>query len=428
MRSIFLLLIFTLFLASDSLDSLINYAIKHSPIIKSTIADIKIASLKRERAKRAQFGNIDLVASYTHYNIERTLAPLPPSAMKSKEPITVTKDIYSWGVNYSVALFVGFAQVESIKISELAKRLASKKLHLTKEELVFNIKNLYLSILAQKELLAANISYLNALRRVLKVVSYQVELGKKAQIDKIKTSAEISQLKAQIESIKGNIQITKETLGALVGRKVGKINRIKIKIKRFSNRNLKRALKKVPYLDKIKIEDISIKKAQRMIRKSRSKRYPQVFLNAYYGKNYGEDIYLDKWDNKEVWQAGINIKYNLIDFGQNSLEIEEAKVEKLKAQLKKVQKLLDLKRDITKVFEKIKINYSLYLANRENYKLAQKAYEIELTRYKNALSTVNDLLIAKAKAQLALAKIIESKYEYQKSIYLLDYILERGVK
>ena len=56
MRSTFLLLIFTLFLASDSLDSLINYAIKHSPIIKSTIADIKIASLKRERAKRAQFG------------------------------------------------------------------------------------------------------------------------------------------------------------------------------------------------------------------------------------------------------------------------------------------------------------------------------------------------------------------------------------
>ena len=59
--------------------------------------------------------------------------------------------------------------------------------------------------------------------------------------------------------------------------------------------------------------------------------------------------------------------------------------------------------------------------------LSKKSEIIEKVRYENDAATLNDLLLAKGKRQLADARLIESKYNYKKSIYYLDYLLERGM-
>jgi len=60
--------------------------------------------------------------------------------------------------------------------------------------------------------------------------------------------------------------------------------------------------------------------------------------------------------------------------------------------------------------------------------LSRKTQRIEKERYESGVSTINDFLLSIAQKELARAKTIQSKYNYQKSIYYLDYILERGVK
>lgn len=428
MKRVFVgVLFFAILAKAESLNSIIDYALKHSPVVRSSIADIKAAQYKRKSAQASKFGEIDLVGSVTHYNIERTLAPLPPSAMKSPTPITTTKDIYSIGVNYSVALFTGFAQTEAIKISSLAATMAKAKLRLTKEQVVFNIKSLYLSILAQQELLNAQYSYLKALKRLNSIIKQEVKLGRKAQIDAIKMESEIYATNAQIEALKANINITKATLSSLVGKKITKVNRLKIRVKR-PRYSVQRLYTKVLSLNKIKLEDMALLKAKHQIKKAKAAKYPQVALNAYAGKNYGQDIHTDNWDNESIWQVGVNVKYNLIDFGKTNAQIEEAKVERLKAAIKKEQTMLDIKKQIIEATQKIKLSYANYISDSSNYKVSKKAQEIEYVRYKNELSTINDLLLAKARANLALAKLIESKYNYKKSIYYLDYVMERGVK
>jgi len=415
------------FAVSSSLKELENYALTHSLLIKKTKTELNLANIRYKKAKVSQFGQIDLVGSYTHYNIERTLAPLPPSAMKSPIPPTTTKDIYSIGINYSVPLFTGFAQTEAINISQLAKKIANAKLKLTKEQLIFNIRSLYLAILAQKEFLKAQINYLKALKKLKKITDLEVKLGKKANIDSLKIKSEIFAQKAKIEAIKANINITKAALSSVVGKDVKKVAAIKFKIKK-PRYLVNKLYNKVLALSKVKLQDFAIAKANREIKKAKSSKYPQVALNAYAGKNYGKDIRTNNWDNESIWQVGVNVKYNFIDFGKSSLEVQEAKVKKLQAKLQKTQTMLDVKKDLIAAIEQIKLQYANYLANAANYKLAKKAENIELTRYKSNLSIINDLLIAKAKSQLALAKKIEAKYNYQKAKYNLDFVIEQGVK
>ncbi len=425
MKRIFLLMFTSGFLWAESLDSLIDYALKNSTLIKQTKANVELSRLKHKESRIKRFGEIDALGSYTHYNIERTLAPLTPSVMKSPTPITTSKDIYSLGANYTVPLFTGFAQTRDIQIQNISKEMAKIKLKLTKEELIYNIRSLYLTILSLKEILKAQNSYIKALKKLNKTIAYKVKLGKKAQIDLLKSKADLQEALANKTSLISNIKITKATLSSLVGKTVTDIDPLSFEIskKEYITDEL---FQKIPSTSKMRVEELNLQKSDKMIQKSKAALYPQIALNAYYGKNFGEDIHTDDWDSEEIYQIGLNAKYNLIDFGKSDINIQKAKIAKLQAKLKKEQTLLDLKKSIIKATSNIEKSYALYKNSYQRYILSKKAEDIENIRYQNNASTIDDLLLAKAKTMLAKAKLIEGKYNYQKNIYYLDYILERG--
>jgi len=77
-------------LFGSSLPALISYGLKHSPAIQVAKAQTRLSRLSREASKAARYGEFNLVGDYTHYNIEHTLAPLPPGATASATPITTT--------------------------------------------------------------------------------------------------------------------------------------------------------------------------------------------------------------------------------------------------------------------------------------------------------------------------------------------------
>ena len=427
MKHIFYLFLFISVINASSLNELVDYATNNSPLIKQAKADLKLASLKQKSKQVERFGEFNLVGDITRYNIERTLAPLPPSAMKSPTPITTAKTIYSIGLNYSVPLFTGFAQTRDIEISKIAKSLSNIKVKLTKEEIAYNVKSLYLTVLSLKAILRAQNSYVNALNSLKKIVKQDVILGKKAEVDLLKIEQEIEMAKVDRELTKSNIEIAKASLSVVVGKKVGKLKPIKVRVKR-DRYSINSLLNRVANLSKIQAEDLAIAKSNKVIQKANAANYPQIRLNGYIGKNYGKDIKTDEWDNKTLWQVGVKMQYNVVDFGKRDLNIQQAKVAKLKASIKKQQTILNVKKQLIEAVSKIKLSYQEYLGNTATLRLAKKAASIEEVRYKNGVSTINDLLLAKAQAQLAAAKSIKSRYDYKKSKYYLDYVLEVGAR
>jgi len=427
MKKLLLIGLLSLSLYAETMQELINYATQQSSVIKQRQADLTLAALKRQESHLQKFGEINAVGDYTHYNIERTLAPLVPSAIVGGSPVTTSKDIFSAGIRYSVPLFTGFAQTRQVEIDEIAQTLSHIRLQLSKEELAFNIRSLYLAILAQKEILQAQKRYSAALQRLSRQTAYEVKLGKKAQIDLLKVRSDLETSRMQESVISTNIETTKASLWALVGKKVKKIEPLKIKVSKPRYRAAT-LYKRISALSKVKAEEMALKKAQKLIEKSNAAKLPQVNLAAYAGKNYGEDIATGKWDNETLWQVGVNVSYNLVDFGKRDIATQKAKIARMQAVFKKEQTLLDLKKLITQGVEKLKQRYAEYKGNLSRYALSKKAQEIEAVRYNNDASTMNDLLLAKAKTWLAQAKLIESKYNYQKSKYYIDYLMERGVE
>jgi len=427
MRQLFLLLFLLVSMYADTLNGLIGYANKHSTIVKQNQAQLTLSELKRKESRVQQFGEFNLVGDYTHYNIERTLAPLVPSSISSGAPITTSKDIYTAGVRYAVPLFTGFAQTRQVEIDNISKQMSQASLKLTKEQLAFNIRSLYLSVLAQQEIHKAQHIYRKALQKLSKQIAYEVKVGKKAKIDLLKARSDVQSAQTQEDILASNIEATKASLSALVGKHVGRLRPIKIKVKK-PHYSINKLYAKAMYLSKVEVENMALKKADKMIDKSRASSLPQVNLSGYAGKNYGKDISTNSWDNEDIWQVGVNVSYNLVDFGKRNIATQQAKIAKMKAGFKKEQTLLDLKKLLTQGVEKVKQSYTQYLGNNTQYRLSKKAQDIEQVRYNNDASTLNDLLLAKGKTWLAQAKVIESKYNYQKSKFYIDYLMERGAK
>ncbi len=427
MSRILYIFLFTVPLFSSTLNGLIQYATQHSTVVKQSQAQIERAYIKREESRVQQYGSLDLVGDYTHYNTPRTLAPLTPTAIGAGVPITTTQDLFSAGITYNVPLFTGFAQTRQIEIDDIASQMSRAKARLTKEQLVYNIRSLYLSVLAQKEILNAQRTYTHALKKLTKQIAYEVKVGKKAKIDLFKAQSDAQASQTQQEILSANIEMTKATLSALVGKKIEELTPLAIKIQKPSY-SVSKLYAQVSGLVKVEMDTMALRKADKAIAKSKSTKLPQMNFSSYVGKNYGEDLVSNEWDNETLWQVGVNVKWNLVDFAKRDLGVQQAKIAKMEATFKKEQTLLDLRKLLTQGVEKIKQSYAEYRGNSTQLRLSKKSEQIEKVRYENDAATLNDLLLAKGKRQLAQAKLIESRYNYKKSIYYLDYLLERGVK
>ncbi len=433
MIRILTILLLSMPLFGSTLDSLIAHAMKHSTVVKKSQAQIDLAQYNREESTSAQFGSIDLVGSYTRFNLPRTLIPLTPATIATDaKAVATTKNLFSTGVMYSIPLFTGFAQTRQVEMDSLATRLSQSKLSLTKEQLAYNVASLYLSALALQDMTHAQKKHVNALKKLKTMISKEVEFGKKAQIDLLKSENDLYGNIAYLEVIKGNIVITKASLASLVGMdNIGSMQPIHVSVKK-PNYSINKLLNESFSLNKVVIADLNIKKAGKGIEMSESSLFPQVSLNSYYGYNYGENdssnFYSGEFENEKNWQVGVNATWTLFDFGKRDAVTQKAKIARMQAEFDKQQTLLDLKKSLIEASEKMKQEYANYQSTVKQYTLAKKSEKIENVRYDNGVSTINDLLYAKSQTHLASAKLIESKYNYQKGKFYMDYLLERGVK
>ncbi len=420
-------------LFSSTLDGLIAHAMKHSTVVKQSQAEIELAQSRTEESQAAHYGDIDLVASYTHFNLPRTLVPITPVAiLDDPYGVATTKNLMNAGVMYSVPLFTGFAQTRQVEIDAIAANISQSKLSLTREQLVYNVASLYLTILSLQDMTSAQRKHVETLRQLEEMISNEVKFGKKPSIDLLKAKNDLQGNESYLEVLKGNIAITKASLSSLVGMdRIGTIEPIKVSVKK-PRYSINKLLGESDSLDRVIIADLNLEKAGKSIEKSEASLLPQVTFNSFYGGNYGENdssnAYSGEFESEKTWQFGVNAKWTLIDFGKRDASIQQAKIEHMKAEFDKHQMLLDLKKSLIEASEKMKQEYANYQSNLTQLTLAKKSEVIENVRYDNGVSTINDLLYAKSQTHIATAKLIESKYNYRKGKFYLDYLLERGVR
>jgi outer membrane protein TolC len=416
----FILLIFNISEAT-TINELIDAGLANSSIIKRDRLQTELIEAKREESRAKKFGEINMVGSYTHYNLPRTLAPIVPSSLSPNSSIETTKDLFSTGVRYSVPLFTGGLLKEQIAIDALSKTISQKRAKLNREELIYNIRSLYLSGLSFQELIESQKGYIETLERLKDTIKISVELGKKAKIDLIKSQNSIEEANGKLARLESSLKMIKSTLITTTHiDTIGYFEPIVVdmSIDIESDRD-----EDYGSLERFRLQDLEIEKRNRAISKIEATNRPQVGANSYIGYNYDIDNSLN---SELLWQIGLSLKWNIFDFDKSSAEIEQAKIAKLQATVQKEATTEGFKKLLAKAINRIDIALADHKTDISTLNLLQESQKIEEARYSAGVATINDLLLAKAKTELTKSKLIESEYNYQNGVYYLEYLLERG--
>lgn len=422
-KNLFFMMMVSFSVNAMTLDDSIRLALDNSVQLKKTDLDSRMTSLKIAEKESLGLGIIRLEGSYDHYNLPRTLGTITPSTMSYDTPST--KDLYTAGIRYSVPLFTGYALTNDVKVSELERQKHFITGKLSRQQIIYNVKNVYLSILALQERKSSMETYRSAQAALVRQVEKEVELGRKAYIDLLKGKSDLIGIGAQVDTIAKNIDILEATLEYLTGSKADRLEPIDIAVvePRFTGEN-------VEGLERLRLLDLSMMTIERKIAIQESRSYPQVAFRSYYGQNMGfndsENPNSGDFNNQEIWSAGITVQYDLFDFGARSSSVESTRIEKLKTSLERDDLVREIRLELKSAMAKTHQAMAGYESAKASFELLEKSTEIEQVRYENGAIDINDLLLIRAQKEMTKANLIESKYDYQRSIHYIEYLLEEG--
>ena len=422
---IFTTLLLTIPMAATTLPELIESGLNNNSLMKKTDLQIELMEAKKAESKAKKFGEVDVVGSYTHYNLPRTLAPIVPSSLSPTSSVNTTEDLFSTGVQYSVPLFTGGALEQQVQIDKLGKKVGESRKKLSREELIYNIRSLYLSALSLQELERSQQTYVEALAKLRDMIVAGVEVGKRAKIDQLKAENDLQGAKGQVLVTQSSLRMLKSTLESLTYKEITSFEPIDVQVSTTGESTFEES--SLDKLERFKLQDLEIAKSDKMIAKVHASSKPQVALAAYAGYNYDLDQ-IDPFESDGLWQIGLNVKWDVFDFGATSSRVQQAKIAKLQAIADKDATTEGYKKLFANAQNEITKAKANYLTNQSQYNLLQESERIEQARYDVGVSTLNDLLLAKSKTALADSQMIQSKYAYQNGLFYLDYLLERGEK
>jgi outer membrane protein TolC len=407
-----LLSLFAITIQALTLDEAIELGLKNSPDFLMQQNTILLTQEATKLKKSSNYGKVALRGSYTLYNIPRTLSPIVPPLQPG---IITSDDISSLGVAYDVNLFSGFSGLRDVEIASLSEDAARIALKLSREQLIYNIRSLYLKILSLKSQKNGAFAYQNALKKLYNIVDVGVKVGKKPKVDLLKVKADLESAHVGTKELEINIEILKATLASIIG--VDKVTNIE-DIKTDTDTQLEDY--DIKSLSRYQLSLIEEQKGAKKLKNAKSSYYPNLNLNGYYGNNYGES------ERDEIWQVGLGLNWVLFVFGSRTAKVQKAKIEQLQSTLQAKKVELALTKDLYEAKAKIDIAVRKLQSAKTELALVKETTKIEKMRYKQGVGTIYDVLFSQSRHQNTISKEINAKYALQSAIFYYKYITENG--
>jgi len=410
MKKSLLLAMTALSLQALTLDEAIETGLKNSPDFLMQQNKILLSEKAKDLKNASNYGKLALKGSYTHYNIPRTLTPIVPPISPG---ILTSEDIGSLGVAYDVVLFSGFSGMRDVEIASLSTDASKIALKLSREQLTYNIRSLYLKVLSLKSQKNAATAYQEALTKLEKIVALSVKIGKKPKVDHLKVRADLIAASVGIKELESNIDILKATLASVMGvENITPLSPIKTNFTQEQNSEDAKSL------SRYQLNLINEKKSDKQLKNAKSSYFPMISANGYYGDNFAEGTH----DN--IWQVGLGLNWVMFDFGARSSKVQKAKIEKLQSTLETRKTELTLMRELKESKSKVEIAASKLKSAKAELALVDESTKIEEMRYKQGVGTIYDLLFSRSRQQSTLSKEINAKYTLQSAIFYYKYITE----
>jgi len=398
-----------------SIEDVFLHVEKNNLSLQASSLNQEKAILKTQQVQNSHFGTLALNGNYTHYNDDRTLAPMTPPIAPN---IPTDDRILSLGASYRVVLFDGFGMRQDVEIAKLGSAMAALQYNQTIWSLKRNVVSLYMAGLKLQQNKTLQIEHLDALKKLETIIKEEEKIGKRAQVEVIQIETERMRASAGLAQIDGELSNVLLTIERLMNTKT-KIN--------FLDPIAMEDVKTLPSIIDSEVEQTSpiqmakmqISQAQRAYNKTKSSNLPKVTFETLYSRNYGDG------EHEDIYQASLGFQWIAFDFGVRNKQIEQARLEHLKTTIEaqnQKELLLTSLAQAQNSTQKAQESYNLAI---QEAKLAKVVESIEYEKLKEGVITMQSYLLQNVASHRARVNVQSAKYTLLESIYHYLILLEK---
>ncbi|MFA8299660.1 MAG: TolC family protein [Hyphomicrobiales bacterium] len=402
-----------------SLKECINRTIEHNPNIRMALEDEKIASIDRKIVLSSGLPQINANSAIVD-NIKLQKVLLPGElmgqpgqdiAISMGSKFNVDTKIEASQLLYSHTYFIG---LKAAKTSQELYELVTKS---TKEELIFQVSNLYYNILIvneNKKIVENNLKRLNKIHEINKA-RYESELVNKLDLNRVEVS--INELKANNLILESNIQTLYNNLKLLMGTSLEEEFTVEDNDLGLKLSDSKNAL---PQLDlglntNYLLSNKKLELRGLQIKAEKSERVPTLAAFGSIGSTamtseFSDISNSDKWFGSSM--VGLKLQIPIFNGFRINNKVRKAKKEYAKAQIEQENLTKKMKSDYRNAVSSLSASWQAFISKKENVNLAKDLFDQSLMIYSEGLLSLTDLLEIEQQLVEAEVKLSEQQYKY----------------
>ncbi len=389
-----------------SLKQAIQMAIENNPGIKAKQSQIKQAQAKNKQVKSSFLPQVNVLSKYFYANNLPNFYPLlgkPIPIMGQNGPTgeqvilhpmapypDLSRDVLTMDLNTIYPVYTGHKRENALKLTEQLQKAYAKNMDDSKASLSYKVKQAYYNYLMLNAVIKVYEDVLKQLNDHLKLAKEAYKEGVRSEFDIVNFESKIEEFKAKIIDFKGKKAVVSTALSRLIGLPDGQKAEFEGDINQFFQvENTQHLAINKLYNGNHKLAFLSSMQKVLDYKKEMQKaaKLPVVFAFGNYHIYHGKDFPpFDKtWRNG--YAVGVGLKMTIFDGNKSKYQVDEIRAKQ--EELENYKDGLKLKLDI--YYQKTKETINSLLAQKKAHqthlKVAEKAYEIAQTAYKNGVIT-----------------------------------------
>ena len=411
-----------------SLNQAIDLALKNNPAVSVVKSQIKEANAKYTQAHSTFLPQANVLSKYFYTNNLPGMYPLAGVSVPVFNNGTPTgdnivmhpmapypnldRDAFAFDLNVVYPIYAGHKRINATESTKKLKEAYTKSLHETESSLRYKVKTAFYNNLLIDAVIKVYEEALQQMNAHLELAKKAYNEGVRSEFDILNFKSKVEEFNSKIIELKGKKQIAQTALRNLTAlpdnEKIiceGSLNQIKLTTPKDIANNLNKIR-----TGNYKIQSLaSMKEALAKKEKIEAAgNLPTLFAFGNYHIYHGMDFPpFDKtWRNG--YAVGIGLKIKLFDGNMTKGKVQEVKANMAKIDAYKRGLALQLRFSYQSLMENIQTLQSQQKAQQLHLKVAEKAYHIAETAYKNGVITnieLNDAQLNVTRIKTALLNI-----------------------
>ncbi len=390
-----------------SLDQAIRTGLKESPLVISGYYEVDASSQGRKAAMGRLLPQVDSYAGYIRRSDPAAVVPI--KAFGSTPPV-FSRDHYSCGLLMKIPIFEGGRLWSRLSYAEIAEAISRESLHLTRQELVAGITNLFNRILYLQKLTESQRVTLDALKKARSDADVRLKVGRIAPVDLMRMDTQVAAQEQALVSAEEETVRTRQLLAGMIGRDPSWSPEISGNLGCPSEHGTE------PQAESDISQRPDIRKAMHEVELARSNvkyatgyHLPSVGLVGDYGRRAGSGFDGDE----EVWQGGVEVSFNIFSGGSVEAGVRQARAKLLAAEERLRHARLNAMTELKNAVSSLRETGKRFHVAEKNLATARETWRIEDLKYRTGAGSITDSLLAQSAWFQAEAGTLGALYEYQ---------------